>query len=64
MKSIKTMLLGIAFLIVACCGVPFWAAGAGVGAVVFFCGAHCWIDSLFQRLFYQRNMIHDKGGVL
>lgn len=38
MKSIKTMLLGIAFLIIACCGVPFWVAGAGIGAVVFFVG--------------------------
>jgi len=38
MKSIKTMLLGIAFLIIACCGVPFWVAGAGVGAIVFFAG--------------------------
>ncbi len=38
MKSIKTMLLGIAFLIVAACGVPFWVAGAGIGAVVFFVG--------------------------
>ena len=38
MKSIKTMLLGIAFLIIAACGVPMWVAGAGVGAVVFFVG--------------------------
>lgn len=38
MKSIKTMLLGIAFLIVACCGMPMWMAGAGVGAVLFFSG--------------------------
>ena len=38
MKSIKTMLLGIAFLIIACCGVPFWVAGAGIGAIVFLVG--------------------------
>ncbi len=38
MKSIKTMLLGIAFLIIAACGVPMWVAGAGVGAVIFFLG--------------------------
>jgi hypothetical protein len=36
MKSIKTMLLGIALLIIACCCVPFWVAGAGIGAVLFF----------------------------
>lgn len=38
MKSIKTMLLGLAFLIIACCGVPFWVAGASVGAVAFIAG--------------------------
>lgn len=38
MKSIKTMLMGIAFLIVGSCGVPFWVSGVGVGAVVFFVG--------------------------
>ena len=36
MKSIKTMLLGIAILIIACCVVPFWIAGSGIGAIVFF----------------------------
>lgn len=36
MKSIKTMLLGIAFLIIAACAVPFWVAGATDGAI-FFC---------------------------
>jgi len=38
MKSIKTMLLGIALLIVASCGVPFWVAGASIGAIVFCVG--------------------------
>ena len=38
MKSIKTMLLGIALLIVAACGVPLWIAGAGVGAGMFYAG--------------------------
>lgn len=38
MKSVKTMLLGLAFLIVAACGVPLWMAGSGVGAVAFFAG--------------------------
>ncbi len=38
MKSIKTMLLGIALLIVAACGVPLWIAGSGVGAAMFFIG--------------------------
>ena len=38
MKSIKTMLLGIALLIIAACGVPLWVAGAGVGAIMFFAG--------------------------
>ena len=38
MKSIKTMLLGIALLIVASCGVPLWMAGAAVGAIMFYVG--------------------------
>ena len=38
MKSIKLMLLGIAHLIVASCGIPFWIAGSAVGAVIFFVG--------------------------
>lgn len=38
MKSIKTMLLGIALLIIAACGVPMWMAGASVGAVMFLSG--------------------------
>ncbi|MBR4292767.1 MAG: hypothetical protein IKT54_04050 [Clostridia bacterium] len=38
MKSIKTMLLGIALLIIAACGVPVWMAGSGVGAGMFFTG--------------------------
>ena len=36
MKSVKTMLLGIAALIIATCGSIFWLAGAVIGAVVFF----------------------------
>ena len=36
MKSIKKMLLGIASLIIASCAVPFWIAGAAIGAFVFF----------------------------
>ena len=36
MKSVKKMLLGIASLIIASCGIPFWVAGAVLGAVVFF----------------------------
>lgn len=38
MKSVKTMLLGIALLIVASCGVPLWMAGAGGGAIMFYVG--------------------------
>lgn len=38
MKSIKTMLLGIAFLIIAACGTPIWLAGSAIGAVMFFAG--------------------------
>ena len=38
MKSIKTMLLGIALLIIAACGAPLWVAGAGVGAIMFVAG--------------------------
>ena len=36
MKSIKTMLLGIALLIVASGALPLWMAGSAVGAVMFF----------------------------
>ena len=38
MKSIKKMLLGIAFLIIASCGVPIWIAGADFGVILFFAG--------------------------
>lgn len=38
MKSIKTMLLGIALLIIAACGLTMWMTGAGVGAVMFIAG--------------------------
>lgn len=38
MKPIKTMLLGIAFLIVACCGVPMWVHGALLGGFLFLGG--------------------------
>ena len=38
MKPIKTMLLGIASLIIAVGGIPFWLAGAAIGAIVFFVG--------------------------
>ena len=38
MKAIKKMLLGIAFLIIGACGVPFWVGGANLGAVLFFAG--------------------------
>jgi len=38
MKSVKTMLLGIAFLILAACGTPLWMAGSAVGAGLFIAG--------------------------
>ena len=38
MKSIKTMLLGIALLIVASCGVSLWMAGAIIGGIMFYAG--------------------------
>ena len=38
MKAIKKMLLGIAFLIIGCAGVPFWVSGAALGAVMFIAG--------------------------
>ena len=38
MKSIKKMLLGIAFLVVAAIGTPLWVAGSAVGAVAFVVG--------------------------
>lgn len=38
MKSIKQMLLGIAFLIIALCGVPMWMAGSVLGAIMFYVG--------------------------
>ena len=36
MKSIKTMLLGIASLIIAVCTLPLFAIGMVFGAVAFF----------------------------
>ena len=36
MKSVKTMLLGIASLVIAACAIPFWLSGAIIGAVAFF----------------------------
>lgn len=38
MKSIKTMLLGIAFLIIAAIGAPIWFAGSYLGAGMFIVG--------------------------
>ena len=38
MKSVKKMLLGIAFLIIASCGVPIWMAGADFGVILFLAG--------------------------
>ena len=39
MKSIKIMLLGIALLIIAVCGVLMWKiSGATVGKIMFFAG--------------------------
>ena len=38
MKSIKTMLLGIAILILASFGYIAWINGVGAGAVTFFTG--------------------------
>lgn len=36
MKSVKKMLLGIASLVIASCGVPLWVAGAVIGVIMFF----------------------------
>ncbi len=38
MKNVKTMLLGIAFLLIASMGVPLWLAGAAIGAAMFSLG--------------------------
>lgn len=38
MKPIKTMLLGIALLIVASYGLSLWMAGATIGAIMFCAG--------------------------
>jgi len=38
MKSIKTMLLGIAFLILAAIGTPLWMAGSYVGCGMAIAG--------------------------
>ena len=38
MKSVKTMLLGIALLVIAACGAPLFAEGVALGAVMFFGG--------------------------
>ena len=51
MKSIKTMLLGIAFLIVASCGVPLWMAGAAVGAIMFYVGLIIGLILCFKGFF-------------
>ena len=51
MKSIKTMLLGIALLIIAACGVPLWVAGAGVGALMFFAGLALGLFLCFKGFF-------------
>ena len=51
MKSIKTMLLGIAILIVASCGVPLWMAGAAVGAIVFYAGLVIGLILCFRGFF-------------
>ena len=51
MKSIKTMLLGIALLIIASCGVPLWVAGAGVGAIMFFAGGVIGLLLCFKGFF-------------
>lgn len=51
MKSMKTMLLGIALLIVALCGLIVWMAGSGVGAVVFFAGLGIGLILCFRGYF-------------
>lgn len=51
MKSIKTMLLGIAMLIIAACGVPMWMAGAVVGAVMFYAGLTVGLVLCFKGYF-------------
>ena len=51
MKSIKTMLLGIALLIVASCGVTMWMAGAAVGAIMFYAGLVIGLILCFKGLF-------------
>ena len=51
MKSIKTMLLGIALLIVAACGLSLWMAGAGVGAVMFYIGGIIGLILCLKRFF-------------
>lgn len=38
MKSIKTMLLGIALLFVAICGILVWMTGWAAGAILFYVG--------------------------
>ena len=51
MKSIKTMLLGIAFLIVASCGAPIWLAGAAIGAIMFCGGLSVGLILCFKGFF-------------
>ena len=36
MKSIKKMLLGIAFLVISSIGMTLWLAGSVIGVVTFF----------------------------
>jgi len=51
MKSVKTMLLGIALLIVAACGVSLWMAGAVMGAVLFYVGGGAGIALCLKGFF-------------
>lgn len=55
MRSVKTMLLGIACLIVAVIGNIFWFAGSAIGAVVFFVGL------IFGLIFCLRGFFTNKN---
>ncbi len=51
MKSIKTMLLGIALLIVASCGVPIAMTESVIGAIMFYAGLLIGLILCFKGFF-------------
>lgn len=53
MKAIKTMLLGIALLVIAACGAPLFAEGVALGGVMFLGGLIIGSILVIRGLFYK-----------